>query len=77
VRFAEANFTYTAPAGMEDDCGNLPCFRSPLAPTVSCWQFSLRQRLRLLFTGKLWLMVLMQGHPPVGLRVEKPEMKTP
>jgi hypothetical protein len=31
--------------------------------TVSCWRLTLRERLRLLFTGKLWLRQMNFGQP--------------
>jgi hypothetical protein len=69
IPFPRANFTYTAPAGMEETCGDLPCFRG-VGVAVSCWFFpSWRDRLRFLLTGKMHLTVLMNGHPPVALSV--------
>ena len=34
---------------------------------VSCWQASWIDRLRLLFTGRVWLTVYSKQHPPVCL----------
>lgn len=44
-----------------------------------CWQLSFRERLRLLFTGRIWQQVLTFNQPlqPQLLTVEKPEMKKP
>ena len=75
VKFAEANFTYTTPHGMtKEQCGDLPCFRSE-THAISCWQFPLRDRLRFLFTGRMWLYLLMSGHPPVCLMADTPFAK--
>jgi len=72
IPFPEVNFTYTKPEGMTDEqCGSLPCFRSETF-TVSCWQLSPRDRLRCLFGGKVWLMLMMNGHPPVCITPESP-----
>lgn len=72
VAFPEVNFRYVAPAGMEATCGDLPCFRDT-GIAISCWSFpSISQRLRFLFTGKLWFTVLSNGHPPITLAVLKP-----
>lgn len=82
VPFPEMNFTYTKPEGMTDEqCGSLPCFRGD-SFTVSCWRLTPRDRLRVLFRGKLWLMLMMNGHPPVCITPESPfatktEVKAP
>lgn len=79
VQFEQVNFTYNAPVGMEETCGDLPCFRkkadgkgnAPLA--ISCWRFPTReQRLKFLRDGIMWMTVLMDGHPPVALSTETP-----
>lgn len=70
--FPEVNFTYMKPEGMTDQqCGALPCFRSETF-TVSCWQLSPRDRLRCLIGGKVWLMLMMNGHPPVCVTPDSP-----
>lgn len=72
VAFPQVNFTYTKPASMTDEeCGSLPCFRSPNF-TVSCWSMALRDRLRVLVTGKVWLTLVMNGHPPVSIGASAP-----
>ena len=72
VPFPQVNFTYTKPEGMTDqECGSLPCFKGETF-TVSCWQLTPRDRLRVLFGGKLWLMLMMDGHPPVCITPESP-----
>ncbi len=73
VNFPQSNFTYTRPSSMtEDECGDLPCFRSSNM-TISKWRFpSLRERLRFLFKGELWMFMLMDGHPPVALATKNP-----
>jgi hypothetical protein len=35
-----------------------------MGQVVSCWQLSFRERLRILFTGKLWVM-LATFHKPL------------
>jgi hypothetical protein len=68
--FPQSNFTYTAPAEMPN-CYDLPTYRGE-GVAVSCWKLTLRQRLRLLLTGKLFLWVVMNGHPPVCLTTLNP-----
>jgi hypothetical protein len=43
-----------------------------------CWQFNWRERLTLLFTGKLWHMVMHCDSPlqPQNISTERPEMFT-
>ena len=72
VAFTDSNFTYRSPAGMEESCGDLPCFRA-VGIAISCWSFpSIKQRIRFLFTGKIWFTVIGLGHPPIALSVLKP-----
>jgi len=76
VVFPEKNFTYKRPENLtEEQCRDLPCFRCS-THTVSCWEFPFRDRLRFLFTGRLWLYLMMNGHPPVALMAESPFPKT-
>lgn len=76
VEFPEQNFVYKRPQSMtEEQCGDLPCYRNPQGPaTVSCWKMPWRQRLQILFTGKVWLYLVWPGHPPVLVTSEKPPM---
>lgn len=41
-----------------------------------CWQLSWKERLSLLFTGRIWHQIFTFNHPlqPQLLSVEKPEM---
>ena len=43
-----------------------------------CWRLSWRERLQILFTGRIWHQVLTFNQPlqPQLLSVEKPEMTT-
>jgi hypothetical protein len=75
VAFPQVNFTYTKPDGLTDEqCGSLPCYRSETL-TVSCWRLSPRDRLRCLMGGKVWLLLMMNGHPPVCVTPESPFQK--
>lgn len=44
----------------------LPAFKSdgPEGAVVSCWKLSFRERIKILFTGKLWLS-LWSFHQPL------------
>ncbi len=72
TNFKQQNTVYKAPDGMtEEECGALPAFKYE-AGVISCWKLSFRERLKCLFTGKVWLDVLMRGQPPVWLGVDAP-----
>jgi hypothetical protein len=45
---------------------------------IFCWKLSWREKLTLLFTGKLWHSVLTFNSPlqPQLITIEKPEMET-
>ena len=67
-KFPEANRNLTQPDNMTDEeCGSLWVYTDG-NQCVSCWQLTWRQRLRLLFSGKIWLGVLSgYTQPPVWL----------
>ena len=70
--FKEANFTYTKPPGMTDEeCVSLRVYRAE-GLAISCWRLSWRERIVALLTGRLWLHVLGNGHPPIALETETP-----
>lgn len=71
VPFAEATGLLLAPKGMEN-CSDLHVF-SDGEYVISCWMPSWRERIKLMFTGRLWLMFVgARTHPPVALLTEHP-----
>lgn len=57
----------------------LPAYRvynDPHGRIICCWQLTLGERIRLLFSGKLWHQVLTFNRPlqPQLLTVDKPDM---
>jgi hypothetical protein len=52
----------------------LPAFVSEGGTVISCWKMTFRERIRVLFTGKLWLTVLTFNKP---LQPQLPEVKRP
>lgn len=44
---------------------------------TSCWKLNLRERIKILFTGKVWHQILTFGapFPPQLLSTDKPEME--
>ncbi len=74
--FPESNGTLSggpaASYGTEDDVSDLPVHRAD-GQIISCWRLSWRDRLRLLFGGRVWLHVLArQTHAPVKVAAESP-----
>lgn len=57
--------------GTADDVIDLPVHRDGVM-VVSCWRLSWWERLLLLLTGRVWLMVLGNNHAPVKLATESP-----
>jgi len=62
IKFKEQNCTY---AENQPEYLPLPAYRYNTrdGQVVSCWKLSFRERLRLLFTGKLWVSLMMFGQP--------------
>lgn len=57
----------------------LPAWRASADPEgriICCWRLSLRERLKILFTGRIWYHILtFNGRlQPQLLEVDKPEM---
>lgn len=60
----------------------LPAHRAkndPKGCVTCCWKMTLRERLRLLWTGRVWHQVLTFNQPlqPQLLMVEKPALSSP
>jgi len=61
IKFKEQNCTY---AENQPEYGNLPSYKDSDGVVTSCWELSLTERLRVLFTGKIW-MGLWSGDRPL------------
>lgn len=56
----------------DEECGPLPVFNDG-KECISCWQLSLRERLKIAFTGILWLRIVSGAtQPPVWPTLEDP-----
>ena len=69
IDFDESNTTLARPADMTgEECKPLPVCSHPEG-VISCWKPSPRERLSLLFFGRLWFHVRTTSgtHPPIGL----------
>lgn len=60
VTFPESNCVYAAD---QPEYQPLPVLKLPDGMCVSCWKLTLWERIKLLFTGKVWLMQLTFNQP--------------
>lgn len=77
TQFKESNLLLGKPSSMTDEeCGSLHVHHdknSRPPQYISCWTGSWKERLRFLFTGKIWLGVLSyESQPPVYLTIDNP-----
>ena len=75
IEFPQQEITLRKPDTMTHaECGSLPIYRTAGGCCISCWQASLWDRLKFLFTGKLWVWVVSgRTQPPIYLGIEEPE----
>ena len=71
IKFPEHNTVY---AEDQPEYLPLPVFKAEDGPLVSCWKLTWRERFKVLFTGRLWLMSLTFNQPlqPILPQVDKP-----
>lgn len=71
IKFKEANVTF---AENQPEYLPLPAFRSADGLVITCWRLSWMERIKLLMTGRLWLLNLTFNQPlqPVMLQVKYP-----
>ena len=56
----------------EDECGSLPVFCDG-SQCISLWRGDYGERIKFLFTGKMWFTILSgKTQPPVKLSVHTP-----
>lgn len=62
IEFPESNVVF---AKDQPEYQPLPAFKnqSELGEVISCWQLSFPERLRLLFSGKLWVSLMTFNKP--------------
>lgn len=77
IKFPEHNVIY---AENQPEYQPLPAFRDsgPHGEVISCWQLSFKERLRILFTGKLWVSLWSFNQPltPSYFTTKKSEVLT-
>lgn len=71
--FPESNVTF---AKDQPEYLPLPAHRTRdvTATVTSCWRFNWRERLKVLFTGRIWWSQLTFGHP---LQPQRPSVDSP
>ena len=71
IPFKEQNCTY---AENQPEYLPLPAFKDDKGEVVSCWGMTWRERLRIIFSGKVYVSLLTFNHPlqPVALFAEAP-----
>lgn len=62
IKFPEVNCTY---AENQPEYLPLPVFKntSPQGEVISCWHLTLKERITILFTGKLWVSLMTFNKP--------------
>ena len=71
INFPGCNTTY---AENQPEYLPLRCHKSTDGEVTSCWQFSFWERIKIAFTGKIYLQVLTFNHPlqPLKMVVDPP-----
>lgn len=78
IDFSQSTKVLQRPSTMtESECQSLPVWNDG-KQCVSCWKLSFKERIKVLFHGKVWLGVLSgKTQPPVFLSGESVFVKTP
>uniref|UniRef100_A0A6M3L257 Uncharacterized protein n=1 Tax=viral metagenome TaxID=1070528 RepID=A0A6M3L257_9ZZZZ len=71
VKFEGHNVIY---AKDQPEYQPLPVLKFEDGKVISCWKLSFIEKIKVLFTGKIWLSVLTFNHPlqPLLLEVKRP-----
>jgi len=70
IKFKEQNTIFAKPESMTDEqCNSLPTYRDN-TEIISCWKMGIKERIRVLFTGIVWLSIYGNDMPPVWLGTE-------
>jgi len=71
IKFEEHNCVY---AENQPEYLPLPVYKTPEGMVISCWGLTFKERLRVLFTGKIWWSVFTFNKP---LQPQLPFAKSP
>jgi len=71
IKFKEQTLTY---AENQPEYNPLPAHKDMFGRVTSCWKLTFRERIKILFTGKIWLILLSFNKPltPSLLKVDYP-----
>jgi len=74
IDFKEKTKVLKKPDGMTDEeCRSLAVWNGDKKQCISCWKGNIWDRLRYLFTGKVWIYIWYgQSQPPVYVGTEYP-----
>ena len=75
VTFEQCNVVY---AENQPEYLPLPSHKSKDGTVTSCWGMSIKERLKVLWTGRIYLQVLTFNHPlqPLRMGISNPVAKT-
>ena len=70
IKFKEMNITF---AENQPEYLPLPAYKAEDGEVVCCWSLSIKERIKLLLTGRLWAHLLTFNRPlqPIMLSVDK------
>ena len=76
IKFKEQNCTF---AENQPEYLPLPAFKDENGVVICCWKLSFRERIKILFTGNMWLSLLSFNKPltPHRIAVDKSDMFLP
>lgn len=69
IKTEDCNCVFSAPG-----CGDLPAIKTDKS-IVSCWEMTEAEREEFLKTGKIYLLVMGEQHPPVSLYIDRPYIR--
>lgn len=72
IKFTESNIIFAE--DQQEYYQPLPAYRGEDGEVISCWSLTLKERLTLFLTGRIWLRILTYNKPlqPSLLTVENP-----
>lgn len=73
-RFKECNVTF---AENQPEYLPLPAHKTKDGEVTSCWKLSFKERMRVLFGGRIFLTLLTFNHPlqPIMMSTKKPDFQ--
>lgn len=73
IKFPECNITF---AEDQPEYQPLPALKlqTKQGEVISCWKLSFKEKIKILFTGKMWLSIYTFNNPlqPILMSVDKP-----